>query len=92
MLQFMWPWLIPCLGETCGNFQLPIYRLHTTEQNNCGLIHTLLSLQMFWDMLDKRTAPRKALMLPAMVCAHLVLHDIVKVKGEIKVQLQDCEG
>lgn len=38
-------------------------------------------MQLVGDMMNKKTAPRTALMLPAMVYAHLVLLDIVNVKG-----------
>lgn len=43
-------------------------------------------MQLVGDMMNKKTAPRTALMLPAMVYAHLVLLDIVNVKGEIHIQ------
>lgn len=43
-------------------------------------------MQMIGDMVSKKSAPRTALMLPAMVYAHLVLHDIVNVKGEVNAQ------
>ena len=44
------------------------------------------TMQLVGDMMNKKTAPRTALMLPAMVYAHLVLLDIVNVKGETHTQ------
>lgn len=43
-------------------------------------------MQMLGEMVRKKTAPRTALMLPATVYAHLVLHDLVTVKGEMNAQ------
>ena len=37
-------------------------------------------------MMKKKTGPRTAMMLPAKVYAHLMLHDIVNVKGEMHTQ------
>ena len=60
----------------------PFFALHT----HCWSDPELSAMQLVGDMMNKKTAPRTALMLPAMVYAHLVLHDVVNVKGETHTQ------
>ena len=46
------------------------------------LIHVSFILQLVKKLMDSANQPRTALMLPAIVYAHLVLLDMANVRGE----------
>ena len=68
----------PC-EQVC--LQPPVITLKTFS-HDLTMQPAAYAMQLMKDMMGKRTGSRTALMLPAMVYAHLVSLEIVNIRGE----------
>ncbi len=74
------------MQEACATHYTPLYLC--AKPNKACVANLVCMLQLVKRLMEKRKEPRTALMLPAIVYAHLAVLDIANTKGKTNKDFQ----